>query len=144
MAGCAPYGLVHQSLLEGRINLDQDELWLMLVTNAYVPNLDTHKFKSVVTNEAVASGYSAGGKQITGLTKYYSGKITTVTGSNLDWPSVSLSNVRWGVVYCLRDGVSVTQQPLVCLIDFVTPVNLTNQPFDIVWPASGIVRFAVP
>lgn len=41
-----------------------DTMKCMLCTSSYAPNLDTHKFKSDVTNEVTGTGYSAGGATI--------------------------------------------------------------------------------
>lgn len=43
------------------IDLLSDTLKCMLLTNAYTPNLDTHKYKSDLTNEISGTGYTAGG-----------------------------------------------------------------------------------
>lgn len=51
------------SLVSGNAPIDwlSDTIKCMLCTSTYTPNLDTHKYKSDVTNEASGTGYSAGG-----------------------------------------------------------------------------------
>jgi hypothetical protein len=52
------------SLVSGSApNIDwlSDTIKVMLLTSTYTPNLDTHKFKSDLTNEITGTGYTAGG-----------------------------------------------------------------------------------
>src|SRR5256885_9818663 len=116
-----PYGLFLESLVEGRIDVRSDPMFAMLVTNAYVFNQNTHKFKSiaVVGEIATASGYVAGGKQVTGVTPTYSGvtKSLTMPAGNLSWPSVTFSGVVGAVLYMAPAGLGDAAKPLVAYID---------------------------
>lgn len=51
------------TLVSGNAPIDwlSDTIKCMLLTNAYTPNLDTHKYKSDLTNEITGTGYSASG-----------------------------------------------------------------------------------
>ena len=51
------------SLVSGNAPIDllSDTIKCMLCTSTYTPNLDTHKYKSDVTNEITGTGYTAGG-----------------------------------------------------------------------------------
>jgi hypothetical protein len=51
------------SLVSGNAPIDwlSDTIKCMLCTSTYTPNLDTHKYKSDITNEITGTGYSAGG-----------------------------------------------------------------------------------
>jgi hypothetical protein len=139
------YGLFLQSLWEGRIDLTVDPLMCMLVGDAYVPNQNTHKFRSIVIDEIVGSGYGAGGKQVTGvqLTYEMANKRLVLTGSNLVWPSVTIEDAAYGVLY-VDNGMPLTAQPLVAYVDFGELVDRTDEPFAINWPVAGIMTMAVP
>lgn len=139
------YGLFLQSLMEGRVDLINDPLMCMLVGTSYTPNQNTHKFKSIVIDEILGSGYTAGGKQVTGLQLTYEGvnKRLKITGTNLVWPSVTISNARYGVLYVASD-LPITAQPLMGWVDFGEDVDRTDEPFAINWPATGIMTLAVP
>jgi hypothetical protein len=48
-----------------------DTIKCMLCTSTYTPNLDTHKFKSDLTNEVVGTGYTATGVALTASTPVF-------------------------------------------------------------------------
>jgi hypothetical protein len=143
-----PYGLFLESLVEGRINVRQDPMFAMLVTNTYVFNQNTHKFKSVaVTGEITASsGYVAGGAQVTGLLPTYSAanKNLTMPAGNLSWPSVSFTGVVGAVLYMAPAGLGDAAKPLVAYVDFGGAQSRTNQAFYINWPPSIFTLGPVP
>jgi hypothetical protein len=65
------YGPVYQSVFNKEIDYDTDTIRAMLTTSTYTPNLDTHRYKSSVTNEVVGTGYTAGGVALTTKTVTY-------------------------------------------------------------------------
>lgn len=136
------YGLFHQSILEGRVDLDSDQVMMMLANSSYVPNADTHKFRSVISNEIVGSGYVAGGLQVTGIGKDYASKKVTITAGPLSWPSVTWSDARYGIVYVAPNDIPITAQPLMCYVDFVVGQNITDGPFSITWPTTGLIQMS--
>lgn len=143
-----PYGLFLESLVEGRINVRQDVMMAMLVTNAYVFNQNTHKFKSIATVGEVqtASGYVAGGKQVTGLLPTYTAvtKQLTIPAGNIAWPAVSFDNVVGAVLYMAPAGLGDAAKPLVAYVDFEQSVDRANQAFYINWPPSILTLGPVP
>lgn len=141
------YGLFLQSLLEGRVNLQSDELWVMLVTNSYNFNQNNQKFKSAITAEIVGSGYIAGGQKLVFTPPaYQSGdKTCRVVASNSAWPSVSFNNCRGAVVYCKPTGVTNgSQMPLVSYLNFGETISRVNQAFYINWAPTGAIKLGLP
>ena len=112
------YGLVMMSLANKEINLNSDTLKLMLCTNAYTPNQDTHRYKSDVTNEVVGTGYTAGGQTATGVTVAYNATTNTLTLDMNDpvWTNSSIT-ARYLVCYDDTPATNATK-PLVCYWDF--------------------------
>jgi hypothetical protein len=143
-----PYGLFLESLVEGRINVRQDPMFAMLVTNAYVFNQNTHKFKSIATAGEIqaASGYVAGGKQVTGLLPTYTGatKQLTIPAGNIAWPAVSFNDVVGAVLYMAPAGLGDAAKPLVAYVDFEESVDRANQAFYLNWPPSLFTLGPVP
>jgi hypothetical protein len=143
-----PYGLMLESLVEGRINVRADPMYAMLVTNAYVFNQNTHKFKSVATpgEIAAASGYVAGGKQVTGLLPTYSAaaKSLTMPAGNLNWGVISFTGVVGAVLYMAPAGIGDAAKPLVAYVDFGGAQSRDNQAFYINWPPSLLTLGPVP
>lgn len=143
-----PYGLFLESLVEGRVNVRQDAMFAMLVTDAYVFNQNTHKFKSIATVGEVtaASGYVAGGKQVTGLLPAYSAatKQLTIPAGNMAWPAVSFDDVVGAVLYMAPAGLGDAAKPLVAYVDFEETVSRANQAFYLNWPPSIVTLGPVP
>ncbi|QHB37446.1 hypothetical protein SEA_LEOPARD_39 [Mycobacterium phage Leopard] len=139
------YGLFLQSLLEGRIDALNYPIMCALVGSGYTPNQNTHKFRSVVTNEIIGSGYANGGKQVTGIQLQYTAGSRTLklTGSNVVWPGITFSGARYAVLYS-APPVAISAQPLIAYVDFGANINRVDTPFEIVWPAGGILALAVP
>lgn len=72
------YGKAFANVLGGetagessRIDFLSDDMKIMLTTASYTPNIDTHEFKSDVTNEVVGTGYTAGGVSLGSKTITY-------------------------------------------------------------------------
>ena len=139
------YGLFLESLCESRVDFEKDNLMCMLVGAGYSPNYDIHKFKSAVTYEVVGSGYIAGGKAVEGVSASYSAvdNKLTIDGSDLLWPSLSISGIKYGVLY-MDTGGAVSAMPLVACINFDAAISPSSEALYITWPATGIIKLAVP
>src|SRR5437868_5460236 len=83
------YGLALQSMLSGEINYAADTIRVMATTSAYAPNLDTHRYKSSVTNEVVGTGYTARGVALTS-------KTITYTAAN-SWATARANSTAYAV-----------------------------------------------
>src|SRR5512135_2516435 len=83
-------------------NIDwlSDDIRVMLCTASYVPNLDTHVFKSDVTNEISGTGYVAGGAALTSKTATYDAPSDTTTWDAADtvWATATFT-CRYAVIY---------------------------------------------
>lgn len=62
------YNSFKRDVMNGSIDLDTDTIKVKLVTSAYTPNQDTHTKVSDVTSEVTGSGYTSGGKALSGKT----------------------------------------------------------------------------
>src|SRR5690606_7830921 len=94
------YGLFLKSLANKEIDLETDTLKVMLCTSSYSPNQDTHQYKSSVTNEVSGTGYTAGGKTLTGVTVTYDTGTNTLTldADDVTWSSSTIT-ARYAVFY---------------------------------------------
>lgn len=140
------YGLFLQSLTEGRVATNSDELWCMLVTSGYVFNQHTHKFKSVVTGEIAGSGYTPGGQKVTTAPTAYDSpsKTLKLPAGNLAWPSVSFAGAVGAVLYFKSIGAAENAMPLYAYINFGESVSRDAQAFYLNWPTTGVMKLAVP
>lgn len=140
------YGLFLQSLTEGRFSTLVDEVWCMLVTNAYTFNQNGHKFKSAITGEIVGSGYSAGGQKVTLGAPVFNTtlKQLSLPAGNLAWPSVIFSGVVGAVVYGKPQGAPTNAMPLISYVAFGESIGRSSEAFYLNWPTTGIAKLVVP
>ncbi len=54
--------------LNGAIDWDTDTINAILVTSSYTMDIDTHAFRSDITNEVTGTGYTAGGQALASKT----------------------------------------------------------------------------
>ena len=132
------YGITFLNALKNDLALDLDDTTadrfkVMLVTSSYTPNFGTHDFKSDVTNEVTGTGYDAGGKSLTSVTLTQSGGTITFDAADLTWASSTIT-ARGAVVY----DDSLTNDPLICYIDFGADKSSSAGDFVLSFNASGI------
>jgi len=145
------YGLMMESMVEGLIDFETDIFFMMLVDATYTPNINSHKYKSVISGEINYSGYDIGGQQMGISTVSYTGSTKTlvITASNLQWPLVNFPapGARYGVVYDqhTKDGSgSQGAMPLIGYVDFMAPQIITDMAFNVNWPTTGMMNLKLP
>lgn len=137
------YGLALRSLAQGKINFTGGTAKAMLCTSAYVPNQDTHQYKSDVTGELPSgNGYTLRGVSLTTKTDSYDGptNILTLDCDDPTWAAATLT-ARY-VVFYIDTGTDATS-PLISYADFGADVSSTAAPFIYQVPATGIAQFTV-
>jgi len=138
------FGLASQSLCTKKMDLSADTIKVMLCTSSYVPDQDTHQYKSSVTNEVSGTGYTAGGATLSSPTPAYNGATNTWSfdGGDVSWPSSTLT-ARYAIVYDSTPGTDATR-PLIMYVDFGADVSTTSGTLTITWDSAGLcsVTFA--
>lgn len=137
------YGLTLQSLWNKEIDYDSDTIKVMLCTSAYVPNQNTNRYKSDVTNEISGPGYTAGGAGLTDVTVSYnsSTKALTLDADDAQWTSATFT-ARYAVVYDASPAGDSTR-PLLGYVDFGGDVSVVSGAFTVAWDSTGIFIFTV-
>jgi hypothetical protein len=137
------FGLFLQSLANKEIDLDSDVIKVMLVTSAYTPNQDTHRYKASITGESTGTGYTAGGATLSVSPLSYNASTNTLMfdADDVSWPSSTVS-ARYAVIYDSSPGSDATR-PLIGYVDFGEDVSTTSGTFQITWSASGILTLTV-
>lgn len=109
----------------------------MLCTNAYTPNIQTHQYKSSITNEVVGTGYTAGGVTLTPTVSYTASPfhVTKFAAADAVWASSTIT-ARYAVVYDSTPSTDATR-PLICYIDFGVDIVTVSSTFSISWGGSG-------
>ena len=128
------YGPALQSMLNAEIDFDSDTIKAMLCSSLYVPNQDTHRYKSDVTNEASGAGYTAGGVTLTTKALTYNSASNTLVVDCDDptWATVTVT-ARYLVIY--KDTGTAGTSPLIMYVDFGIDVSATADQFKYTVPA---------
>ena len=136
----AVYNDFKSGVVSGLIDLGGDTFKIMLVTATYAPNVDTHTFRSSVTNEVSGTGYTAGGQALANVS------LTTDDTNdravwNADDPVWTASTItaRGAVIY--QDTGNAATDRLVCYLDFGSDIASTNADFTVTFNATGIITF---
>ena len=132
------YGVTFLNGLKNDLALDLDDTTadrfkVMLVTSSYNPDFGAHDFKADVTNEITGTGYTAGGESLTSVTLTQAGGTITWDADDVTWTSSTLT-ARGAVVY----DDSLTNDPLICYIDFGADKSSSSGDFILSFNASGI------
>ncbi len=121
-------------------NIDwlSDTIKVMLCTSTYVPNQDTHVFKSDVTNEVTGTGYTATGATLANKTIGYTAgtNVIKLDADDTSWSTATIT-ARYAVIYDATPATDATR-PLLGYIDFGADVISTAGTFQITWDAAGI------
>lgn len=132
------YGKSLEHAFKGEINWPSDTIKVMLCTSSYVPNQDTHEFKSSVTNEVTGTGYTAGGATLGSkafLTYDTTNNRTALDAGDVTWASSSIT-ARYAVVY--KDTGTAATSILLGYIDFGQDEVSSSGNFTIAWNSGGI------
>jgi len=131
------FGNATLKALNKEVDWDTDTIKVMLCTSTYVPDQDTHIYKSSITNEVIGTGYTAGGVTLTTKTIGYTGatNVTKLDADDVTWASSTIT-ARYAVIY-VDTGVDATSV-LLGYVDFGADVSSTNGNFTITWDAAGI------
>lgn len=133
------YGKFALSRAKKLMDLSADGLKLMATTNSYVPDVDAHQFKSDVTNEVTGTGYTAGGKALTGVTLTYdaaSNKLI-LDADDPTWTTLTVTGIRKLVLYDDTPSTDATK-PLIGWIDLGADNSPAGVDFQVRFNAGGI------
>lgn len=127
----------------GRIDCDSDTFYGMVAGASYTPNQDSHHYRSDVTNEVSGTGYTAGGKALTGvtLTQDNTGNQAVWDCDDVSWPSSTITGGRWLIIYKRRGGASSADE-LCMALDFGSDFNSSNGTFLAGIDPTGLAAFA--
>jgi hypothetical protein len=133
------YNAAKKNLINGTIDLDTDTVKAMLVTSTYAPNIDTHAFRSDVTNEVVGTGYTAGGAALTTktVTQDNTNDRAVFDADDVVWAAATIT-ARAAVLYKSRGGLASADE-LIGYFDFGSDITSTAAAFTVQWNASGIM-----
>src|SRR5262245_34942993 len=79
---------------------------VLMTTDSYAPNFDTHDFRDDITNEVSGTGYSSGGIAITSTELTISSGTLVYDAADASWASSTIANAMCAVGYFARGGAS--------------------------------------
>lgn len=139
------YGRLLEALLNKEVDYMDDSIYAAVLTNAYTPNQDVHKYWSdVVGSELVGTGYTANGIALTNKSMNYDAAANTLTldCDDLVWSGTTWTNARYLVFYDRTPASDVTR-PLLCYTDFGADQSTNGQPFTFVIGTGGFLTLSV-
>ena len=131
------YNNTKKYCLNGSIDWDTDTIKAMLVTATYSPNLDTHAFRSDITNEVSGTGYTAGGATLANkaVNQDNTNDRAAFDSDDPQWTTATIT-ARAVVLYKSRGGAS-TADELAGYWDFGSDIVSTAGTFTIAVNAVG-------
>lgn len=136
------YGLAFSSAFNKEIDLDTDTINVMLTTSTYVPNQDTHQYKSSVTNEVTGTGYTASGKTLASKVVAYTAatNVWNFDAADVTWTTATIT-ARYAVIH--ESTGTASTSALLAYVDFGGDQSSAGGDFQIVWASSGILAVTV-
>lgn len=142
MATGVAYNMFKKLLLDKSIDFNNDTFKMVLCSDAYTPNKDTHEYYDDLSNElSTAGGYTAGGKAL-------SGKATSVDDTDdegvfdcddVTWTADGTGfTARYAVLY--KDTGSAATSPLIAYWDFGSNQNPVSMDFTLIVNVEGLIN----
>jgi hypothetical protein len=133
------YGKFWLSLANKEIDFNSDTIKVLLTTNSYTPDKDTHQYKSSITNEVVGTGYTATGATIGSPTITYDAANDRLVfdGADVAWSGATITGARRAVVYDSTPASDATR-PLIMWVDFGQDLSPVNGTISLTWDSIGM------
>ena len=137
----SPYGAFLLALGKAQINLETVSFKIALTGTGYTPDVNAHDFFNDITGQVTGTGYTAGGKALTGITWTYdtANRQAVLGAATVTWTGVTIT-AHFAIVYI--DTGTPTTSPLVGYIDFGEDRAYTGTDFPISFP-NGVLRLRV-
>ena len=117
------------------VNTGSDTFKVGMITNSSTPNFETHDHWSDLSgNEVSGTNYSAGGVALASITLANDSGTLKFDAADSTWTTSTISSARAAVVY----DDTLTNDPLICLVNFGADYASSAGTFQITWNASGI------
>ena len=135
------YGLTYEKYFSGAHteNMESTNVSVLMTTDTYAPNSDTHAVRSDVTNEVTGAGYTTGGQAL-GATPSWT-VASPLAGQmaydspNPAWPASTITSAESAVLF-QSTGVAAADE-LYLRSDFGTPVSTTNGTLTVTVDTNG-------
>ena len=129
------YGNFLVKALNKEIDYDSDTIKVMLCTALTIDDTDVY-LADVTRTESSGTGYTAGGKALTGKSVTYGTNQVNINADNVVWTSSSIT-ASYAIVY---DDTPATDKPLIGYVNFGESKTSESGSFTLAW-ADGKVSY---
>lgn len=126
------YNRFKYNLMVGEVDLVDDTVRVALLDSNHSFSAGDNEWADVSSNEIAGTGYTAGGKELTGKSVQQDAS-TKWDGDNVEWTNASFSAYH-AVLYVGDD--------LIASIDFGGEQVIADGSFSIEWSGSGIITLS--
>lgn len=132
------FGLAQQSFANAEIDFDTASVKVLLTDSSYIPNIDTHRYRSSISGEITGIGYSAGGTALPAKSVSYDAASNTLklSSGNPYWQNATFT-ARYAVFYI--DTGSAATSPLLCYWDLGADVSPASANLILTPHAAGLL-----
>jgi hypothetical protein len=117
------------------VNTGSDTFKCAMITNSSTPNFETHDhWSDLSSNEVSGTNYTAGGVALSSVTLANDSGTLKFDAADTTWSTATISSARAAVIY----DDTLTNDPLICLVNFGADYASSAGTFQITWNASGI------
>lgn len=130
------YNRFKANLMNKEIDMEADTIKVMLLNNSHSFTATHNQKSEIVANEISGTNYTAGGASLANKA-VTQGATTKFDADDVSWASATISAYH-AVIY----DDTMTNDDLICSIDFGGVQSVTGGTFTIQWHANGIVTLA--
>jgi len=134
-------GQLLKAMFNGEVDIvGANSVKVMLTTNAYSFDPDTHEYRNSVTNEVVGTAYVAGGATCANPVLSYDTATNTVKftcDTPITWATSTIT-ARRAVFYVAKGGASSADN-ILCVWDFGADESSVGADFRLNVPGTGLI-----
>lgn len=117
------------------VNTASDTFKCAMITNSSTPDFDSHDhWSDLSSNEVSGTNYTAGGVALGSVAMTSASGALKFDAADTSWSTSTISNARAAVIY----DDTLSNDPLICLVNFGSDYSSANGTFQITWNAAGI------
>lgn len=130
------YNRFNANLMNKEVDLEADTIKVMLLDDSHSFTATHNQKSEIVANEISGTGYTAGGEELASKA-VTQGATTKWDAADVEWTTATFTAYH-AVIY----DDTLTNDDLICSIDFGAAKSVTAGTFKIQWHANGIVSLA--
>lgn len=130
------YNRFKANLMNKEVDLEADTIKVALLDNNHSFSATDNQWSDVSANEISGTNYSAGGETLSGKS------VTQDTTTKWDADNVSWLDAVISAYHAVIYDDSLTNDDLICSIDFGGEVSVNDGEFRIEWDSSGIITLS--